>query len=824
MERIIFLEEGADLDALSSAYGVLLLYPDSKLFKPKYLSKRASEVFKDFIHLFRTVEELPEEFELVLTDTYHYQEYLEKYRDRIKSIRIYDHHPIKREGIEGKLEPVGSATTLVVEELMEREIDISPESATILSLGIYEDTGFLTYEGTTPRDAKALAWLLERGAKLDVARKYLSETLSKEQIDMLSKHLQSIESYFLNGKRVVIVVIRSEEYQSEVLRILYDLKEVRESSAFFAIVSAGQKTYVFGRSLKGEFDVSSVLERIGGGGHTFASATKLEGIDAQRVKSIVLSLIKGERVLLKIEDIMSYPVFVLHQDMKVRDAILELSQRNFAGAPVIDDSGRVVGIVYKKNLLKASKHYPERQVKDFMMGDFHSLSPEDFVWKAEDILSHYGEKLIPVLKDEKLVGVVTRLDLLQGIKAQTYELKAYERRIKLPPHVEEISREVGKMAKELNFRVYLVGGVVRDLLLGKKVWDLDFVVEGDAIKLSKRLAEKYGVSEHAFPEFGTAHIKIGDIKLEFATTRRETYPHPGAYPLVEYASLKEDLLRRDFTINAMAVSINEEDMGTLIDYFGGLRDLKDRIIRVLHPLSFVEDPVRILRSLRFAGRLGFKLSKSTERLLKSAVSLELLLSAPKGRLMNEFRLALREERIIEILELYKKYQVMGQVIKGFQWHPSLEDGLLKLRGIVAWHRIEFPKEAIDYGWVYLLFLLKEMKTNQVLPLLQSMSAPSWVRKVFIEVVKDFKSVQMALRKAFKSSDVYKALKGRPLAFLLLLMTVDDIKDRVKLYLEKLRFVRVEPKEFVGLKGKELGKAIEDKKLELMDETYALEKI
>ncbi|MFN3813132.1 MAG: CBS domain-containing protein [Aquificaceae bacterium] len=819
MERIVFLEEGADLDALSSAYGILLLYPDSKLFKPKYLSRRASEVFKDFAHLFRTIEDLPEEFELVLTDTHRYQEYLEKYADRIKSIRIYDHHPIKKEGIKGKFEHVGSTTTLVVEELMEKGIDISSESATILCLGIYEDTGFLTYEGTTSRDVKVLAWLLEKGAKLNVARKYLSETLSKEQIDMLSKHLQSIESYFLNSKRVVILVIRSEEYQPEILRILYDLKEVRESSAFFAIVSAGQKTYVFGRSLRKEFDVSSVLERIGGGGHTFASATKLEGVDAQRVKSIVLSLIKGERVLLKVEDIMSYPVFVLHQDMKVEDAILELSQRNFAGAPTIDDSGRVVGIVYKKNLLRALKHYSERQVKDFMVGDFHALSPEDFVWKAEEILSHYGEKLIPVLKDEKLIGVVTRLDLLQGIKAQTYELKAYERRIKLPPHVEEISKEVGKIAKELGFRVYLVGGMVRDLLLSKKVWDLDFVVEGDAIKLSKRLAEKYGVSEHAFPEFGTAHIKIGDIKLEFATTRRETYTHPGAYPRVEYASLKEDLLRRDFTINAMAISVNEEDMGTLIDYFGGLRDLKDRIIRVLHPLSFVEDPVRILRALRFAGRLGFKLSKSTERLLKSAVSLDLLLSAPKGRLMNEFRLALREDRIIEILELYKKYHAIGQVIKDFQWHPSLEDGLLRLRSIVAWHKIEFPKEAIDYGWVYLIFLLKEMKTNQVLPFLQSMSAPSWVRKVCIEVVREFKSVQTALRKVQKSSDLYRALKGRPLPFLLLLMTVDDIKDKVKLYLEKLRFVSVDPKEFISLKGKELGRAIESKKLELMDKVF-----
>ncbi|MEZ0361616.1 MAG: CBS domain-containing protein [Hydrogenobacter sp.] len=817
MEKVIVLEEGADLDALSSAYGLLLIYPESKLLKPRWLSRKASEVFKDFMHLFRLTQDPPQEFELILTDTQNYQIYLEEFKDRVKDVIIYDHHPTRIDGVKGKLEQVGSATTLVVEELMAKDMDISPESATLLSFGIYEDTGFLSYEGTTARDARALAWLLEKGVNLRLVRKYLSDTLSKEQIDILSKHLQSIESLFLNGKKVIIASVKSEEYQPDVLRILYELKEVKEASALFVIVSAGHKTYVFGRSIKEEFDVSKVLEYIGGGGHAFASATKLEGVDAERIKSILTSLLEGKKVMLKVKDVMTSPAFVLHQGTLISDAILELSQRNFAGAPVVDDTGKLVGIVYKKNLLRAVKHYPDKPVKDFMVEEFHTLTPEDFIWKAEEILSRYGEKLIPVVDKDRLVGVVTRLDLLYSMRQQTERLKAYERKVELPFKVAQISREVGLIAGTFGFKAYLVGGAVRDILLKKDVWDVDFVIEGDAIKVAQVLAQKYGLTFHPFPEFGTAHIKLKDLKLEFATTRRETYPHPGAYPLVEYASLREDLLRRDFTINAMAISVNSEDFGTLIDYFGGLKDLKDRLIRVLHPLSFVEDPVRILRALRFAGRLGFKLSKSTERLLKNAVLLGLISSAPKGRIMNEVRLALREERILEILELYRKYGVLEQVFKGIKWSSKLEERLMNLRNVIAWHKIQFPKEVIDYGWVYLLVLLKDTDVQEGRAFLTEISAPAWVRETYEQIKMHYKDVTKKLFTARKNSEIYLSLKDKPLPFILLLMTEDSLKEKVKLYLEKLRSVKVDVEKFKGLTGRNLGEAIEKEKMRVMDE-------
>jgi len=811
MPKVIILEEGADLDALSCAYGLLLLYEDAYLLRPSYLSKRASEVLSSFSDRFRTLEELPEKFDLLLVDSHNYEEYLKSFGDRIRDIYIYDHHPKAPKGFKGKVDSVGSCTTLVVEELMEKEIEIDSLSATLLAFGIYEDTGMLTYEGTTYRDAKAIAWLLERGLNLSLLRKSLSGGISKEEIDLLSKHMVSLESLYVDGKKISLVVLRMEEYKPDILSLLYELKEIKESSAFFVIVEAGGKSYLFGRSIRGEFDVSAVLESFGGGGHEFASAGKFEGVPAERLKGLLEALLKGEKVPLKVKEIMSYPPFLIHEDMDVDLALLELSQRNYAGAPVIDDRGRLVGIVYKKNLLKAQRHGIKGKVKDFMVEEFHTLELEDFIWKAEEILSKYGEKLIPVVEKDRVVGVITRMDLLHAYRRHIQGLRAIEKKISIPEDIRGLLEEIGQEAKGLGYKVYLVGGVVRDLLMRKRIWDLDLVVEGDAIALACKLGEKWQVNCHTFQEFGTAHMKYKDYKLEFATTRRETYPHPGSYPVVEWATLKEDLLRRDFTINAMALSLNPEDFGTLIDYFGGLRDLKDGIIRVLHPISFVEDPVRILRALRFAGRFGFKLSKGTEKLLKKAVSLGLLKKAPRGRILNELRLALREERLLEILRLYKRYGVLEQIIEGFVFKPELESLLERLKDIVSWHKIEFPQEALDYGWVFLLLLLKDTKGED---LLKEISAPSWVRESYKLMKESLHNLISQLQKAQKPSEIYLTLKGKPTALLLILMLYQ--KEKVKLYMERLRFIKVDVENFKHLKGKELGEAIERERLRLMD--------
>ena len=192
----------------------------------------------------------------------------------------------------------------------------------------------------------------------------------------------------------------------------------------------------------------------------------------------------------------------------------------------------------------------------------------------------------------------------------------------------ELLHLVGDAANERGWRAYLVGGPVRDLLLGEKISDIDIAVEGDAIELGRELAARFKAKMVAHPKFGTCTIAgLKSHSVDLATARKETYAKPAAYPDVEPSTLRDDLFRRDFTINAMAMSINKTDFGDLIDYFGGKRDIDKHLIRVLHDKSFIDDPTRILRAARFAKRFGFGIEPRTGRLMAEAVKdgmLELL--------------------------------------------------------------------------------------------------------------------------------------------------------------------------------------------------------
>ena len=223
-----------------------------------------------------------------------------------------------------------------------------------------------------------------------------------------------------------------------------------------------------------------------------------------------------------------------------------------------------------------------------------------------------------------------------------------------PRKILRIIQQVGAIAEERQCRAFLVGGVVRDLLLNVANFDLDFVIEGDAGHVAQSLAAQTGGSCVVHRRFGTATVVIprraqrgrralGAIKVDFAAARRERYEHPGALPTVEFGSVRDDLYRRDFTINAMAVAINKDDLGRLIDYYGGQGDLAGKRVRVLHDASFIDDPTRILRAVRFEQRLGFRIEGHTERLMREALRAHALDRTGKHRLRDELILMLSEE-------------------------------------------------------------------------------------------------------------------------------------------------------------------------------------
>lgn len=180
---------------------------------------------------------------------------------------------------------------------------------------------------------------------------------------------------------------------------------------------------------------------------------------------------------------------------------------------------------------------------------------------------------------------------------------------------------------------YLVGGMPRDLLRGEAALDLDVAVEGDGVTAAQEIARRLGGTVTRHERFGTATVSAERIELDVASTRTEVYSEPGALPRVRPAPLREDLSRRDFTINAMAIALSGDQLGRLHDPLGGAADVESRLIRVLHGRSFIDDPTRLLRAVRYASRLDFVLEFETERQALTAIEegAPLTVSGPRVR-------------------------------------------------------------------------------------------------------------------------------------------------------------------------------------------------
>jgi tRNA nucleotidyltransferase (CCA-adding enzyme) len=269
-------------------------------------------------------------------------------------------------------------------------------------------------------------------------------------------------------------------------------------------------------------------------------------------------------------------------------------------------------------------------------------------------------------------------------------------------------RELGNLADEGGQSLYLVGGVVRDLLLKRENWDLDLTVEGDGIAFARLVADRYGARLAVFERFATARLDFPDgLKMDIATTRRETYAQPAILPVVQPASIEEDLYRRDFTINAMAMQLNPGQFGRLLDPYGGQRDLRARMIRVLHSGSFQDDPTRIFRAIRFEQRFGFHLERATLRLLAQAASTNLIQQLSGPRLQNEILLLFAEHDPERAIVRLAQLKLLRFLHRRLCYTTNVKRTVAAVPKALAWWTRRFQDSAIDRPVVYLMALSSE---------------------------------------------------------------------------------------------------------------------
>ncbi|MDI6900508.1 MAG: CBS domain-containing protein [Anaerosomatales bacterium] len=593
---------------------------------------------------------------------------------------VYDHHPRAEGDIEAAEDhcmSVGAATSILVHELRDRGIAITPLEASVMLLGIHEDTGSLTYPGTTAYDAEAVTYLMAAGADLEVVTRFLSRALDEQQRALLDRLLDSLETWSVHGQDIAVASASAEEYVDSASVLTHYISEDLGYPVAIAIVDMPERLHVVARSRLAEVDVGSVLAHLGGGGHPQAASAALKGASVEEVRERLRDAL--ELVVtapLRAADIMSTPVRTVGPEMTMGEAGRLMATWGHGGLPVVEDE-RLVGLVTRKDVDKASRHgLDHAPVTGFMAREPITVARSTPMAELERLLARAGIGRVPVVEGDRLVGIVTRKDLLRAEHGEAYLDRAVVRERTeatraflgsvdrlLPENAREAVHVLGRLADEDGLRAHVVGGFVRDMLLGRKNLDVDIVVEGDGLEFAQRAAERLGKRVRVHRRFGTA-VLIWDkhLHVDITSARTEYYTRPGALPTVERSSLRQDLFRRDFSINAMAASIDPASFGIIADPFGGLHDLKRGVVRSLHSLSFVEDPTRVLRAARFEKRYGFSIDPSTEALLRQAVDMNMLDEVSGARIREEVLDIVDEEPCAPIFERLAELGALGTLL------------------------------------------------------------------------------------------------------------------------------------------------------------------
>ena len=319
----------------------------------------------------------------------------------------------------------------------------------------------------------------------------------------------------------------------------------------------------------------------------------------------------------------------------------------------------------------------------------------------------------------------------------------------LSPELKEVICRCVQLAQELRMPAYLVGGCLRDLILGVKNCDLDITVQGDGILFAQKLAERLDAEFIVHERFRTATLNLaGGLKLDIATMRREKYPHPGALPVVSPGTLAQDLGRRDFTINAMALNLTAAKGLAIIDPFGGRADLASGRIRILHDLSFKDDPTRILRAVRFSQRFGFKIEPNTLRLLKAAVSGGLLDKVNPHRLRDELILALGEREPFKPIKQLGNLGALSFISAKLKISFATRSLFKSAAGEIAWFSRNFPaRRRLDSWLIYFAALLGQFTLSEIRIIIRQLSLSRGQEKRVLDYYRGRKKIISTLSKA-----------------------------------------------------------------------------
>ncbi|MDR0476349.1 MAG: CBS domain-containing protein [Desulfobulbaceae bacterium] len=839
--QVITTHINPDFDALASMVAALRLYPQAIAAFPDAPEKEIGDYIARQLE-YHIEFRLPKDFDLSQIDTLivvdtRSSKRLGPFAECLKNpktrLHLFDHHPHDAD-MRGEYEEIaetGATATIMVRLLREKGIELTPLEATTICLGIYADTGSLANSSTKPDDLEAAAWLLRQGAQPDVVRSYLKKEWTSEQVDLLHGLRRDARQYSIHNITVTVSFPTLDEYSIGYATIVERLMDMDNLDALFALPIMGDRIYLIARSRLAEVDVGQIARDLGGGGHAVAASATLRDMTVMEAEEeLVKSLHRHVHPQPVAAEMMAKPPIVIAASMPIHEAHERMNQCGIAAAPVEIPTPndrqtglRLAGIITRLVIERALHHHlGDAPVSDYMTTDAGILSLQATLNDIHHLIIENRQRLVPVVHEGVIEGVITRTDLLNYLAYNPSTFPPGQKRGGAPGAsgwnnpgrrrnlatylVERLSRadiqmlqEIGALADELGCKAFVAGGYVRDLLLRAPSTDIDVVIEGDAIAFAKALAVRKNGRVSVHEHFATADITLEDGQhIDVATARREYYEHPAALPVVEESSIKLDLSRRDFTINAMAIQLNLAHFGELIDFFNCQNDLKRREIKVLHNVSFVDDPSRMFRAIRFEQKLGFTISPHTARLMSGAVKERLFGKGDDVRFFQEMERIFSEENPIPAIKRLAEFgllQLLWPSLNSVSRDSRFMQVMQQAQRAIAWFRLLYLKDEITPSMLWLLAMMADCRLSELRHFCERFQLPPKIsgQLVWQKEHGDKIAYRLRTRQDISNSEAYWLLKELSNEGLLYLLAIGRdggvLNKAVSNYVTNLRGIK-----------------------------------
>ncbi len=832
-KTLITAHNNADFDALAAMVAAGKLYPDAALIFPGSQEKNLRNFFiqsATYLFNFQSMKDIDPHLveRLVVVDT-RQRSRLDHVRAVLErtdvSIHAFDHHPDSDEDLaveKSIILPWGSTTAILVQEIRKQGISVDSDEATIMGLGIYEDTGCFTFSSTTTHDLDAASWLLAHGMDLDTVSDLVTRDLSSEQVQLLHTMLGAATIHDINGIEVVITELSVDEYIGDFAVLVHKLVEMESIRVLFAIARMNDRVHLIARSRRPEVNAGRICGFFGGGGHAYAASATIKDRTLAEIKEELFALLYSHiNPQILVRDFMSKPAVTVPTRTTLAEATEIMTRYGLKAIPVINAHGRCLGILEHQLSDRAVGHgLGDLVVEEYMQRDVAVVAPENDLHTVMEIILGQRQRLVPVVEEGQVIAVITRTDLITIFIQESARIPEFllpergnDRNVKnmiksrLPENAYSLLEYTGNLAGDMGVRVYAVGGFVRDILLNRPNLDIDLVVEGDGIAFAQLLSRELGGRIRMHKKFQTAVVILPDKqKVDVATARLEYYQYPAALPTVQLSSIKMDLYRRDFSINALAIHLNPDQFGMLVDFFSAQKDIKERTIRVLHSLSFVEDPTRILRAIRFEQRFHFRMDRQTERLIKNALNLNLFQKLSGRRLFHELQLIMEENEVLACFRRMDGFNILQVLHPLLKMSNHLEKVLEEVERVLNWYRLLYLEPEAQAWKVFFLGMATGLDTVQFQILLRRLNFSRKDEQYFQQLRQGVaETVQLLHEWQSRNgtlSALYFILQPLPLEAVLYLMArsqKEDMRRNISLFLTQLQTQKL------AVSGKDLKK-------------------